>query len=111
MTVMINNTVGTRNFKSKASEIVVTIDTLNKPVETHSLIDMADAGYRFRIKNLFVYYRFLLRRYSLSLLTSDIEKIFVYQTQSAICPDSLRRRLKSVSKLSHHALCKTITPR
>lgn len=103
MTLVINNSLGTR---SEAFQNVVTIDALEKFVETNLRIDMTDADARHSLKKLFVPYKSLHILPILAWLTKNNKKKTPSQVLSAIRSESAQSRLGSNFKLSHCELRK-----
>lgn len=70
-------------------------------VVTKLRTDVIDKEACSRIKILFVLYKSLLRRYGLTWLSNDNDKISVYHVLSVIRPGPLYLRLQADLKLSH----------
>lgn len=67
---------------------------------------MTDTDASLRIKSLLESYKLLLCRQGLALLTTNKEKVDIYQVLSAIRPDSLQARLQSDLEMSLYDLQK-----
>lgn len=87
-------------FKFEASKTGVTVDTLDKLVETYIHIDMTDTDVWARNENLFLSYKSIVCRHGLARLTNINEKKTFCHFLSVIRPKSLFHRFKSDLQLS-----------
>lgn len=83
------------------SRNTVTLTSLESIIKRELRMDMKNPDGSARMRNLFIDYHTLLRRYGLSWVLDSSEKVAVQHVLSAIRPAKLRSRLESDLAFSH----------